>query len=48
MIRFLDHATASGFMSPARRAQLLIANGAAEAIEILDRAMAASEQKMVW
>lgn len=48
MIRFLDHATASGFMSPARRAQLLVAAEIDEAIERLDAAVAASEKKMVW
>ena len=48
MLGFLDHATTSGFMSPARRAQLLVAEDIAEAIEKLDSAMAASERKMVW
>ena len=48
MLSFLDTATASGFMSPARRAQLLVADEIGEAIEKLDSAMAASERKMVW
>ncbi len=48
MIRFLDHATTSGFMSPARRAQLLVAGSVDEAIEMLDAAVRASEKKMVW
>ena len=48
MIRFLDHATASGFMSPARRAQLLVAENIEEAIAKLDAAVGASEKKMVW
>ena len=48
MIRFLDHATASGFMSPARRAQLLVAVGIDEALTRLDSAVAGSEKKMVW
>ena len=48
MIGFLDHVTEAGFMSPARRAQLLVANSIGEAIELLDRALAASERKMVW
>ena len=48
MIRFLDHATASGFMSAARRGQLLVAEDVEQAIETLDAAMAASEKKMVW
>jgi hypothetical protein len=48
MLGFLDHATASGFMSPARREQLLVADSIGEAIEKLDSAAGASERKMVW
>ena len=48
MIGFLDHVTEVGFMSPARREQLLIASDIGEAIELLDRAAGASERKMVW
>jgi hypothetical protein len=48
MLGFLDHATASGFMSPARREQLLVAESINEAIEKLDSAAGASERKMVW
>jgi len=48
MISFLDHTTRSGFMSEARRAQLLVADGIGEAIDLLDTALAASERKMVW
>jgi uncharacterized protein (TIGR00730 family) len=48
MIGFLDTVTASGFMSPARRAQLLVANEIGEAIDKLDAAAAAAEKKMVW
>ena len=48
MIRFLDHATASGFMSPARRVQLLVAESVDEALDKLDAAAAASEKKKVW
>jgi uncharacterized protein (TIGR00730 family) len=48
MIRFLDHATASGFMSPARRQQLLVADSIEEAIALLNAAAAGSEKKMVW
>ena len=48
MIRFLDHATKSGFMSPARRAQLLVADSIEGAITGLDAAIGASEKKMVW
>jgi uncharacterized protein (TIGR00730 family) len=48
MIRFLDHATASGFMSPARREQLLVADGIGEALDKLEAATGATETKMVW
>jgi hypothetical protein len=48
MLAFLDHTTASGFMSPARRGQLLVADEIGEAIEKLDSAAGASERKMVW
>jgi hypothetical protein len=48
MIGFLDHVTARGFMSPARRAQLLVADDIAGALEMLDSAAGASERKMVW
>jgi hypothetical protein len=48
MIEFLDHVTQSGFMSPARRAQLLVASEIGEAIEKLDAAEKAAETRMVW
>ena len=48
MIGFLDQVTDNGFMSPARRAQLLIGESIGEAIDLLDSALAASERKMVW
>jgi uncharacterized protein (TIGR00730 family) len=48
MIAFLDHVTASGFMSPARRGQLLIADTIPGAIDQLDSAVGAAEPKMVW
>jgi hypothetical protein len=48
MLRFLDHATASGFMSAERRSQLLVADGIGEAIDLLDSAAGAAERKMVW
>jgi uncharacterized protein (TIGR00730 family) len=48
MITFLDHATASGFMSEARRGQLIVADGVDDAIERLDAAIGATEAKMVW
>jgi hypothetical protein len=48
MIQFLDHVTVSGFMSPARRAQLLVADEIGDAIDQLSAATGATEAKMVW
>ena len=48
MISFLDDVTANGFMSPARRAQLLVADDIGDAIDRLDAAIGATEPKMVW
>ncbi|HEV2817230.1 MAG TPA: TIGR00730 family Rossman fold protein [Allosphingosinicella sp.] len=48
MIGFLDTVTASGFMSPARRGQLLVADTIEGAIDQLDAAIGATEPKMVW
>ena len=48
MIEFIDHATRSGFLSPQRRSQLLVAQTPDEALELLDEAAAAATQGMVW
>jgi uncharacterized protein (TIGR00730 family) len=48
LIEFIDHATASGFLSQQRRSQLLIASTPDEALELLDEAAAAATQGMVW
>jgi uncharacterized protein (TIGR00730 family) len=48
MIEFIDHATASGFLSQQRRSQLLVAETPGEALELLDEAAAAATQGMVW
>jgi len=48
MIEFIDHATASGFMSAQRRGQLLVADTPAHALDLLDEAAAAATQGMVW
>jgi len=48
LITFIDHAAETGFMSPQRRAQLLIANSPEEALELLDDAVTAATQGMVW
>jgi len=48
MIGFLDHVTRSGFMSPARRAQLIVADSVPGVIDALDGAVGKTEPKMVW
>jgi uncharacterized protein (TIGR00730 family) len=48
LITFLDHAMTSGFMSPTRRAQLLVADEIGESIDKLDSAIEAAEVRMVW
>ncbi len=48
MVELMDRVTESGFMSPARRAQLLVAHGVGEAIDMLDSAIEAAETRMVW
>jgi uncharacterized protein (TIGR00730 family) len=48
MIEFIEHATQSGFLSPRRRKQLLVAETPEQALEYLDDAAAAATQGMVW
>jgi uncharacterized protein (TIGR00730 family) len=48
LIAFIDHATASGFLSEPRRRQLLVADTPERALELLDEAAAAATQGMVW
>lgn len=48
MITFLDQVTVNGFMSQARRDQLLVADGIGDAIDQLDAAIGRAEAKMVW
>jgi uncharacterized protein (TIGR00730 family) len=48
LITFIDHATESGFMSAARRRQLLVADTPEHALELLDEAVTAATQGMVW
>jgi uncharacterized protein (TIGR00730 family) len=48
LIAFMDHATESGFLSPRRRQQLLVATTPDEALKLLDEAAAAATQGMVW
>ena len=45
---FMDHARDSGFLSDARRGQLLKAETAGEAINLLDAAAKSAAQGMVW
>jgi uncharacterized protein (TIGR00730 family) len=47
MTDFLDQVTVNGFMSPARRAQLLVADTIGDAIDQLDAAIGA-ERRMTW
>jgi uncharacterized protein (TIGR00730 family) len=48
LIDFVDHITSSGFMSPERREQLLIASTIGEAIDMLDAAIKKADPKMIW
>lgn len=48
LIEFIDHATESGFMSLQRRSQLLVATTPEQALELLDEAVTAATQGMVW
>jgi uncharacterized protein (TIGR00730 family) len=48
MLAFLDTAARAGFVSAARREQLLVATGVDEAIDVLAGAIGARESKMTW
>ena len=48
LIGFMNHVAASGFLSPTRHAQLLLANEIGEAIDRLDGAIGAAAPKMIW
>jgi hypothetical protein len=48
LIAFIDHASASGFLSKQRREQLLVAGSPEQALELLDEAATAATQGMVW
>ena len=45
---FLDGVAGSGFLSPARRAQLLSADSAGDALDQLEAAVASATSGMVW
>ena len=48
LAEFMDHVRDSGFLSEARRNQLLKADTPAEAIDLLDAAAKSAAQGMVW
>ena len=49
LVGLMDHVTQNGFMSPARRAQLLVASDIDDVIDQLNSAVVeAAEPKMVW
>jgi uncharacterized protein (TIGR00730 family) len=48
LIEFMDHATASGFLSAPRREQMLVAQTPEEALKLLDEAAGSAAQGMVW
>ena len=48
LIQFIDHSADSGFMSERRRQQLLVATSPEQALELLDEAVTAATQGMVW
>lgn len=45
---FMDHVSDSGFLSKARREQLMLAHSPSEAIDMLDAAARNATQGMVW
>lgn len=48
LTNFMDHVTESGFLSEARRAQLLKAQTPGEALDLLDSAAKTATQGMTW
>jgi uncharacterized protein (TIGR00730 family) len=48
LAEFMDHVRDSGFLSPARRDQLLMADTPGDAIALLDEAAKSASQGMVW
>jgi len=48
LAEFMDHVRDSGFLSQARRLQLLKAENPAEALNLLDEAVKNSEQGVTW
>ena len=48
LTRFMDHVSESGYLSQARRGQLLVADGIGDAIDQLDAAIEGAEAKVTW
>lgn len=48
LAHFMDHVSASGFLSPARRRQLLKAETVGDALDRLDEAVKKAEQGVTW
>lgn len=48
LANFMDHVSASGFLSETRRAQLLKAETPADALDLLDSAAKTATQGMIW
>ncbi|MFL6861991.1 MAG: TIGR00730 family Rossman fold protein [Allosphingosinicella sp.] len=48
LVDFLDHATRSGFMSQARRDQLIVSDGIGDVLDRLAAASGTRERGMVW
>lgn len=48
LLAFLNRAEASGFISPARRAQLIVADDAGAAIDRLSAAATGTDPRMLW
>jgi uncharacterized protein (TIGR00730 family) len=46
--QFMDHVRDSGFLSQARRSQLLMADTPAHALDLLDEAAGNGEQGLTW
>ena len=48
LVSFIDQLVADGFLSPARRAQLLVASDAADALEQVSATLAAANPGVTW
>ena len=48
LVEFIEHVSASGFLSQRRVAQMIVADSSNECINLLDEAAAGATQGMVW